>query len=701
MDRLGTTKRWGKVKQLMAPVGQIIASGWRRYANANSAIVLCCLAMLGTAWTLAIERVSFERGDTIAAAVKQNANLAIAFEEHTIRTLKGIDQAVLFVRNQYQEHGLKLNIREMIERGTLDASLFNYIGITDESGNVVLASREFKATNLADREYFRFHQQNDDKGMFIGKPNLGRISHKWAISMSHRINKADGSFGGMVYAAVDPEYFTRFYQRADLGEHGLATLIGLDGIVRARRAGQKSSFGQDMRGAKLFMEQANSRNGNFLTTGKADGTVRFVNFRTLTQYPLIVLVGTSEAETLASFHQRERDYYLISGLVSATILIFAAFMTVALSRRQRAEQTALEQFELAEAFFNHSVSCLVVLDRDFNFLRVNEAYARACRREIGEFAGCNHFDMYPSETKQIFEEVVRTKKPFETFERAFVFPDQPERGVTYWEWTLVPILDRQGEVEYLVFSLNEVTERKRAQESIEQSMLRVQALSERVMKIQREEREGIARELHDELGQTLTALKVNLQMLEPYCVGGEAEDHLTEALMITGRSLDQVRGMMLNLRPVGLEDLGLAVVLESHLARQAEVAGWDSQFEAKLPLRLRPELEMACFRVVQEALTNVMRHAHARQVWVALGVNAGEVQLSVRDDGQGFDVALASKVSPTGGFGLIGMQERVRQLGGRLAIDSAPGRGTEVRASFPCGPAGGRRESDADARTQA
>jgi PAS domain S-box-containing protein len=600
------------------------------------------------------------------------------------------------------------------------------------------------------------------------------------------------------------------------------TLIGLDGIVRARRAGQKSSFGEDMHDTKLFAEQAKSRNDSFLGAGIADGVVRFVSFRTLAQYPLIVVVGTSEAETLASFHERERRYYLTAGFASTMIVIFAAFIMAALSRRKRAEETArasenrlrlalsninmavfhqdrslrytwmyqpqmsylpeqvightdaellppeatrrvtelkqrviekgeivhdeicvagkdatffydltaeplreasgaiigltgvtlditerkradqaaLDQFKLAETIFNHSVSCFVVLDRNFNFLRVNDAYARACRRDIGEFAGRNHFDLYPSDAKAIFEEVVRTRKPFEIFVNAFAFPDQPERGLTYWEWTLVPVLDAQGEVEYLVFSLNEITERTRAREVLKQSLQRVQALSERVMKIQQEERDRIARELHDELGQTLTALKVTLQMLEPYCADGEAEDHLTEALVITGRALEQVRGMLLDLRPLGLEDLGLAVVLESHLAKQAEAAGWDAQFETTLPGRLRPELEMACFRVAQEALTNVMRHAHAKQVWVALGLKAGEVQLSVRDDGDGFDVAVVSDVSRTGGFGLIGMQERVRQLGGRLAIHSAPGRGTEVRASFPCEPAGGR-EADANAQTHA
>jgi PAS domain S-box-containing protein len=135
-----------------------------------------------------------------------------------------------------------------------------------------------------------------------------------------------------------------------------------------------------------------------------------------------------------------------------------------ISERKRAEQAALGQFKLAEAFFSHSVSGLVILDRNFNFVRVNEAYARAARKQIGEFAGRNHFDMYPSDAQAIFEEVVRSKRPYTTFTRAFVYPDQPERGTTYWDWTLVPILDEQGEVEYLVFSLQEVTERKRAEE---------------------------------------------------------------------------------------------------------------------------------------------------------------------------------------------------------------------------------------------
>ncbi|CAK0740611.1 membrane hypothetical protein [Azospirillaceae bacterium] len=140
------------------------------------------------------------------------------------------------------------------------------------------------------------------------------------------------------------------------------------------------------------------------------------------------------------------------------------------------EKAAEKHAQLAEAFFQQSVVCLVVLDRCYNFLRVNEAYARVCRRKIEDFKGRNHFEMYPSDTKRIFDEVVQNKRPFETFSRAFTFPDQPERGVTYWDWTLVPILDHVGEIEYLVFSLTEVTERVRVEEALRENEAKYRAL---------------------------------------------------------------------------------------------------------------------------------------------------------------------------------------------------------------------------------
>jgi PAS domain S-box-containing protein len=124
-----------------------------------------------------------------------------------------------------------------------------------------------------------------------------------------------------------------------------------------------------------------------------------------------------------------------------------------------------EQTKILEAFFTSTVTPLVFLDRNFNFVRVNEAYAKACQRDAAEFPGHNHFEFYPSNAKEIFDNVVKTKEIYQAVARPFTFPDHPEWGETYWDWSLTPILGQNSEVEFLVFSLNDVTERTRAQKA--------------------------------------------------------------------------------------------------------------------------------------------------------------------------------------------------------------------------------------------
>jgi PAS domain S-box-containing protein len=148
------------------------------------------------------------------------------------------------------------------------------------------------------------------------------------------------------------------------------------------------------------------------------------------------------------------------------------------SERERNQEKLIAQSRILEAFFTSSVTPLVFLDKDFNFIRVNEAYARACQRDASEFPGHNHFDFYPSDAKEIFEQVVKTKTPSQVFARPFVFPDHPEWGETYWDWTLTPILDNQGNVEHLAFSLNDVTESKKAEKERRAASLYARSLLE-------------------------------------------------------------------------------------------------------------------------------------------------------------------------------------------------------------------------------
>jgi len=129
---------------------------------------------------------------------------------------------------------------------------------------------------------------------------------------------------------------------------------------------------------------------------------------------------------------------------------------------KRFQENLAEESRLLEAFFKHSLTPIAFLDKNFNFIKVNEAYAGVCQRDASAFRGYNHFALYPSEAEEIFRQVVETKKSYQASARPFTFPDHPEWGVTYWDWILVPILDATGEIDFLVFSLNEVTTRKLA-----------------------------------------------------------------------------------------------------------------------------------------------------------------------------------------------------------------------------------------------
>jgi PAS domain S-box-containing protein len=215
----------------------------------------------------------------------------------------------------------------------------------------------------------------------------------------------------------------------------------------------------------------------------------------------------------------------------------------------------------------------------------------------------------------------------------------------------------------------------------------LRALSRRLLDAEENERRRIARELHDEIGQALTVVKINLQALQRLKETTEPAPRLAESIGVVERALQQVRNLSLDLRPSLLDDLGLVATLRWYVDRQAQWGGFAAQFTADpLEMAFSPEVETTCFRVVQEALTNVMRHAQARQVRVELRQHDAELELIICDDGRGFDVKAALTRAASGAsLGLLGMQERVRLVEGQFDIKSAPGCGTEIRVRFPMG----------------
>jgi signal transduction histidine kinase len=258
----------------------------------------------------------------------------------------------------------------------------------------------------------------------------------------------------------------------------------------------------------------------------------------------------------------------------------------------------------------------------------------------------------------------------------------------------------------------EIAERRQAQHALAGALTRLQALSERITQIHEDERREFAYELHERSTQELSSLMINLKMLRAHCTGAEASAQLAQARAIAQLALRRVRSMSVNLHPPQLETFGLAAALQAYCTRQGSAAGWALHFDAPQNGERAPRrVEVACFRVAQEALANVARHAQATAVWVSLCDCDEGLKLSVRDDGIGFDVSVvhshsgqhwpeSQELRPATGeanehadirlshkkFGLLGMEERVRQVGGRLEIRSSPGHGTEICATFPASP---------------
>ena len=233
--------------------------------------------------------------------------------------------------------------------------------------------------------------------------------------------------------------------------------------------------------------------------------------------------------------------------------------------------------------------------------------------------------------------------------------------------------------------VKERVERKFAERKREEYSRKLQVLSRRLVEAQETERRHLARELHDEIGQSLTVAQLNLQALVQSPGAKTLVPRLAESLAVIDRVLEQVHDISLNLRPSILDDLGLEPALRWFTKRQAALVGLKASFHADtLEQRLDPMIETECFRVAQGAVTNVMRHARAKRLSVELRDENGQLHLRVRDDGIGFDVRTAWEDAVGGAtLGLLSMEERAALAGGGFEFKSAPGKGAEVHVWFP------------------
>ncbi|MGD0361150.1 MAG: PAS domain S-box protein [Bryobacteraceae bacterium] len=349
-----------------------------------------------------------------------------------------------------------------------------------------------------------------------------------------------------------------------------------------------------------------------------------------------------------------------------------------ITEQKRAEARLLEYERVVEGL--HEM--IVVVDRDYRYLLANQAFLhyhglereQVVGRTAAEVLGQEPFDavIKPRVDECLQGRVVK-------YEMTFTYSELGQRDLYA---TYFPIEGPAG-IDRIAVVLEDISERKKAERELQRSFQELQALNAQLQHVREEEGTRLARELHDRLGQALTAIKLELASIRAGSAQETVSAKIVSAMHLVDETIRAVRRISTELRPGILDDLGLAAALEwaaEEFQSRTGIACRLDLADANLPVDSKRST--ALFRIFQEALTNIARHAGATEVRVALCQEGGYLSLTVRDNGRGID---AERLSASGALGILGMRERAILLKGAFRIASHPDGGTMVSVRIPAG----------------
>lgn len=294
-------------------------------------------------WVGLYNKIQNDTQTEIKDAMKEAATLARIFGEHTGNNIHSIDNTLLYGKRRYEQGTDSFHFSQYIQEISTTNQAPILMSITDATGDVIVSSQNsLTGSRPVDREQFEQHQTADTGQLLIGKPVPGRSAGKWILHLTRRINNHDGSFAGVIVAAVDLTFFSHLYQQADLGDHSTIDMVGQDGSVLVRHSPNSPGSGRDISHTGLAMRSVASPVGSYIAQSPHDGITRIYSYHSLTDYPLVMAVGIAESVVLKSFHTRVQGYLLIAALATTFILLFTGLLLFVLASQKRVESDLTE-----------------------------------------------------------------------------------------------------------------------------------------------------------------------------------------------------------------------------------------------------------------------------------------------------------------------------------------------------------------------